>query len=341
MVHSTLPPHVSSVIDETKALMRQHVPEGPLLSLCEQRLGLLEENVHSQVQAPFIDAPYFLGLGFGSTPPKSRDVAVLCTLIYLGCDLLDDLHDHEIPQDKHSAAYASLSGILFLSSLAPLAIGKVFGKADPRVYLTHQLMAEGLKRMAGGQVRDIGSRFNPNLSAEEVEASAVAKSGEGLALFCHLSSLLSNQDEEVQKNCAQFGRAVDTALQIVSDLDDLLEKPTSNDLQEGTLTLPLALHFLKLEEKEKEFFCRVWRESAKSPEARRLLQDSLRQSGAVTHAALRIENYCAEARNALKSIPLTKNSQSALLNLIDKISCCGEFYQSHLKKTKAPVLMGM
>ena len=339
-------PHLSMVIDDSKALVRTHVPTGVLSSLCEQRLNSFEAEVQKLGSAPCIDVPYFLCRGLCEDEKKSRAAAVLGTFVYLGCDILDDLHDHELPSSGHSPAHVSLAGSLFLSTLPTLAISDFLSSTDPKSFIACEAVAKSLLTMARGQTRDIESRFNPNLSVEEIEETIILKSGEEMALFCRLSAILADQNEEVQQSCAQFGRDLATALQIVSELTDIFEETTSNDLREGTLTLPLALHFLRLGKGEKDSFCRVWRKSSKDQGVRRTLQNHLKESGALAHSALMIEAYCEKAGKTLGSLTLHPESRAPLEDLLERISQYAVFHlQSFLKKTSqleiSTTLMGM
>ena len=266
-------------------------------------------------------------LGFPKTP---KNPAVLSTFIYLGCDILDDLHDNELPRDQkeYSPACASLAGSLLLSTMPVLVIGEFFDSEDARRFLACRIVGESLLKMAEGQSKDIQSRFNADLSVEEIEANVIAKSGEEMALFCRLAALAASQDIPIQQACAQWGRNLATALQIASDLADLFEETTSNDLQQGTFTVPLALHFLRLEKEEKTLFSQLWRQSSQDSEARRLVQTALRESGAVAHTALMIETACERAGESLKTIPLDPPSKEKLAALIEQVSCCS---LSHLQ----------
>lgn len=340
--------HLPVVIANTKSFMRRHVPAGSLVSLCEQKLAFFEEQVLKQGMAPCVDVPYHLCHGFSQNTKKSQMVGLVSTCIYLGCDILDDLHDNELGpvQKQYSPAHVSLAGSLLLSTVPILAIGEFFDAADTRSHAACQVMAESFLKMAHGQVSDIQSRFNADFSVAEIESNVIAKSGEEMALFCNLAALAADQDIPTQQTCTQFGRDLATALQIISDLTDLFEETVSNDLQQGTLTIPLALHLLGLEKAEKSLFCKLWRQSSHDPEARRLLQAALRESGALAHTALMIESYCDKARKTLESLPLQKKSWENLAVLIEKASRYAFFHlQSFVKKSSdfqiTNTLMGM
>ena len=163
--------YLSLVINSTRAFMRKHISAGPLLSLCEQRLDLFEKEVLQQGMAPCIDVPYHLCHGLSQDAEKSRTAAVLSTFIYLGCDILDDLHDNELPRDQkeYSPACASLAGSLLLSTMPVLVIGEFFDSEDARRFLACRIVGESLLKMAEGQSKDIQSRFNADLSVEEIE----------------------------------------------------------------------------------------------------------------------------------------------------------------------------
>ena len=299
-------------------LIRKHTSPGIIQNLCQKRLNLFAGEAREQGFAPCIDFPYHLARGLGASADKAEAVSVLSTLIYLGCDLLDDFHDNDLPQDteEYSAPQVTLASSIFLSVLPTLAASQYLVSADAMEAC--RLIAEALAVMAAGQSRDVQSRFNPKLSVEEIEDNIRAKSGEELALFGRLSALVSDKNQA--DSLARFGAHTATALQIASDLTDLFSAPASKDLKEGVFTIPLALHWLRLPEKEKPFFLRVWRESALNPATRQVLCNFLRESGAAAHTAFMIETFLHRGEKELSSLPLQGDSLHGLQALIEKIS---------------------
>ncbi|MDO8519490.1 MAG: polyprenyl synthetase family protein [Deltaproteobacteria bacterium] len=315
--------------------------------LCEQRADRLEAELKKQGRAPCLELPYLLSLGFSGDISKARKAAALSGFIYLGCDILDDLHDNELPEDQKnlSPALISLAGSLLLTSLPTMAIARFFDDEKSR-FAACQAVSEALMVMAQGQSKDILSRFDGNLSVEDMEASVAAKSGEEMALFCRFAALMAGQDEKTVRDCMQLGRDLSVALQIISDLTDIYENSISTDLGQGTLTIPLALHLLRLAPKEKDSFIGLWKESGKNPAARFSLQQMLKNSGGVAHASMMIESYSEKALLTLNSLPLGQVARNGLEELIETISryAIGHLHDYFEKTGDAPMsarLMGM
>lgn len=324
--NQAFPQSISVIIEKTRQVIRRHASPGKIQTLCAQRLDLFDEETRKQGFAPCIDFPYHLARGLGAEAAKAEAVSVLCTLIYLGCDLLDDLHDHDLPEDRaeYTVPHVTLASSVFLSVLPTLAVVEFFAPSQPEQMEACRLIAEALALMAAGQSMDVRSRFNTALSVEEVQASISAKSGEEMALFCRLAALVSRKD--FMENAAEFGRQLAMALQMASDLTDLFS-PIGKDLKEGTFTVPLALHVLRLEKEEKSFFMRVWHESALNPEARRHLGTALQKSGAAAHTAFMIETFLTRGEKELAALPLEADSVDRLRAILEEI---GNYSLVHL-----------
>lgn len=340
--------HIPIVLARARAMMQRHLPQGSLISLCDARLGMLEGDIRRQGHAPCMDVPYFLCRGLGGDDESSLAAGALSAFIYLGCDILDDLHDGELPAGRTglSPAHASLAASILLHTLPVLAMAELFDSSDQMGFAACRLLAETLQPMAAGQARDIESRFNADSCVEEAEAIVAAKSGEEMALFCGLGAILAGRDDLAQKGVALFGRSLGSALQIASDISDIFEDESSNDLEVGTFTIPLALHFLRLEGKQQISFRRTWQESGRDQKARRLLQAALKDSGALAHSALMIEGHCERAREALKALPLEQGPRIRLEGFVEGLSGCAiiplrSFLNMEGAKGPALRLMGM
>ncbi|MBI2343268.1 MAG: polyprenyl synthetase family protein [Deltaproteobacteria bacterium] len=325
-----LQPQHRVVLRAVREHLRRCIPAGPLTALCERWLTQLEDHLQEHGSAPCIDVPYLVAQGLGANAEKTRTVAVFATSIFLGCDLLDDFHDQAWPRELRSASVntVSLAGSLLLSVIPTLVIAEIPDLSDAGRFHACRMVAEYLQRMAGGQADDLRSPWNPELSIDATQSRMMAKSGEEMALFCHFSALVTGCDAHLQQECAQFGREMAMALQIISDLTDLFEKPVSTDLQQGTGTLPLALHLARLETGARKAFCGLWRESAHSPAARRRLQWAMCDSGAVAHAAVMIESYGERAKERLHGLPLHPASQHALQ---EEIATLSRYALAHLQ----------
>lgn len=336
---------ISVVVDDADFFLQKHVQSRTLLSLYQQRLKIFADQAEKQGFAPCIDVPYFLCLGLSQDNEKSRRLALLSTLVFLGCDLLDDFHDgdlHVVPNTS-SVAQVTLASSVLLSALPALVASEFFGKESSVVC---QSVARSLLVMAQGQEQDVLSRFNPDFSIEDVEEIVRAKSGEEVALFSRLVAQVLNQSVEKEEACAEFGRHLGVALQIASDVSDIFEAPLSQDLRQGTLTIPLALYLLRLTQEERELFCKQWRQGSQNTTTHEWVRDTLEKSGALAHTAFLIESHCGKAAVILKELQLDADSLAYLENLMKKVSDYSvfhleKFFKIPSRKNKmAGVLMG-
>lgn len=316
----------SSVIKKSTYLIKKHILPDSLLFFCQKRLDLLTKRIHEKVIPPCIEIPYLLSYGLCYDQQRAENVATLCTFFYLGCDLLDDWHDNALPAEEQcSPSTVSLAVSLFLHSLPIQTLGEFCGAEKERCFFACQALAACLQKMAIGQMSDLHSHFQIDCSAEQAEATVITKSGEEMALFCSLGALLTGSEESIRSQCSAFGRFFGVSLQLVSDVMDIFDN-RSNDLKNGTCTMPLALHLLRLKEEDKRKFCQLWKQSFTDPLLQRRLQNELLDSGALAHTAIIIEDYCEKAREELMQLPIKIEERSALEEKIEVILQYAIFY---------------
>ena len=101
-----------------------------------------------------------------------------------------------------------------------------------------------------GELRQIASRGNYNLTEEEYYAIIDGKTAELCACACHLGAYYSNAGDTVVAALERFGRSLGMAFQIADDLLDLLGeedttgKSLGTDLEKQKATLPV-IHALQ------------------------------------------------------------------------------------------------
>ena len=137
-------PYISGVINRTRRFLQEKAPSDGIRLLCEQRLDLFQGRVKNQGFAPSIDIPYLVSYGLTGDSNRSESISVLCTLLYLGSDLLDDLHDREpsLLHDHHSTGQITLVASLLLSALPTIAVARFNSPSDPRSVRAYRMIAE-------------------------------------------------------------------------------------------------------------------------------------------------------------------------------------------------------
>src|SRR5262249_35282605 len=119
------------------------------------------------------------------------------SLFHLGLNICDDLADGELP--AHWAGYRPseihLVSVAMLAPLPQLLLADLDAPAATREAMQLAL-ARGLLRMGVGQYCDINTAGSADVSANDVEESVAAKSGEELAIYATLAAQLAGASSD-------------------------------------------------------------------------------------------------------------------------------------------------
>jgi octaprenyl-diphosphate synthase len=120
-----------------------------------------------------------------------------------------------------------------------------------------QVLANATNVIAEGEVQQLMNLHDATLTEEgylEVIRSKTAKLFEASA---RIPAILSQQPQEIEAACAEFGLALGTAFQVIDDVLDyegesaVLGKNLGDDLREGKTTLPLIFAMQNCSPEEK------------------------------------------------------------------------------------------
>jgi octaprenyl-diphosphate synthase len=136
-----------------------------------------------------------------------------------------------------------------------------------------------------------------------------------------LGAILGKADAATEEACADFGRRLGTAFQLVDDLLDYegrseeLGKNVGDDIREGKATLPILLAMARCSPEEREML----REAISTGEVERLNQiiDVVRRTGAIEATRDAAEDEIARARANLDVLPAGR-ARDALLELCSR-----------------------
>ena len=312
--------NIDFIFQKTDRFFNQYLLSDLLRRILKNRLIDLKKNRQFQKWAPCIDIPYHLSLGLSHSLNQSRELGVLTTLLFLGCDLLDDLHDQDLYKSEscYSSAQLSLSSTVLLTVLPNLVLRKLMNLSVSKSFALLKTISDSLLVMAAGQFQDL-SLVNPyTIQPNDIEAMVLKKSGEELSLFCRLAAKIASVSPTIEQKCADFGKFLGTALQISSDVFDLFWASQSKDLRHGSLTLPIALHLVRIE--KKEAFLQLLKRSRHVKSARAKIKNNLTSSGSIEHTAVFVEFYCEKARQVLNALKFEHKIHRSLEKLINKIS---------------------
>jgi len=180
------------------------------------------------------------------------------------------------------------------------------------------VLAEATNVIAEGEVLQLMNMHDPDLSVDDYLRVIRYKTAKLFEASARLGAVLANAGPDMEEACANYGRSLGTAFQLVDDLLDYegdslsMGKMVGDDLREGKPTLPLLLAMARCNDDERQ----LMRDAIEHGHTSRL-EDILaivRRTGALqaTREAARAE--ADKACQALSSLP-DSNARKALLEL--------------------------
>ena len=181
-----------------------------------------------------------------------------------------------------------------------------------------EVLADATNVIAEGEVLQLMNMHDPDLSVEDYLRVIRYKTAKLFEASARLGAVLADAGHAVEEACADYGRSLGTAFQLVDDLLDYegdalsMGKTVGDDLREGKPTLPLLLAMSRCSEDERQ----LMRHAIEHGHTSRLddILTIVRRTGALqaTREAARAE--AGKACAALSSLPDT-SARKALLEL--------------------------
>lgn len=315
------------VLAEARALVSRGAGSAAQRRLLEVALDGLAPVVEQDGPLLFMEVPLAVHAAAGGGGAPAVRLAAVCSLVFLGADVLDDLADGDLRPgwEAFSPGELTLGAATLLSALAPLAVAEL-GLPPVTTAALHRTLALGLLRMAAGQHEDLRSTAFPvEVTPDSIEAAVAGKSGEEFAMFCSLAAQAAGASPEVASHYAAMGKAIGTGGQIASDCFELLEDPAARDLRRGALTLPLALHLERLAGEQRTAFRELLERARKEETARESVRREIRAGGALRMTVFAVETHRQRALRELAAANPVGEGRAALHNLIDELSFFGGF----------------
>jgi octaprenyl-diphosphate synthase len=254
----------------------------------------------------------------GYDGPHRYTLAATVEFIHTATLLHDDVVDESAlrrGQQTANALFGNAASVLVGDFLYSRAFQMMVSVDRMRVL---DVLADATNVIAEGEVLQLMNMHDPDTSVEAYLRVIRYKTAKLFEASARLGAVLADAPRAIEEACADYGRSLGTAFQLVDDLLDYegdagtLGKNVGDDLREGKPTLPLLVAMARGSADERELI----RDAIRGGEQGRLAQvvEIVRRTGAieVTRDAARKE--ADQARAALRVLPATP-VREALLEL--------------------------
>jgi octaprenyl-diphosphate synthase len=255
---------------------------------------------------------------FGFTGHERFELAATVEFIHTATLLHDDVVDESSlrrGRQTANALFGNAASVLVGDFLYSRAFQMMVGVERMRVL---EVLADATNVIAEGEVLQLMNMHDADLSVDDYLRVIRYKTAKLFEASAQLGAVLAGADSALEQACADYGRALGTAFQLIDDLLDYegdtqaLGKNVGDDLREGKPTLPLLIAMERGTAAERQTI----RHAIEHGESERLndIIAIVRRTGAlaVTREAARQE--ADKARNAICVLPATE-AREALLEL--------------------------
>jgi octaprenyl-diphosphate synthase len=286
------------------------------------RVALIEQISHYIVNAggkrirPRLVLLFSEALGFEG--PERYELAAIVEFIHTATLLHDDVVDESALRRGRATAnamFGNAASVLVGDFLYSRAFQMMVSVKSLRVL---DVLADATNVIAEGEVLQLMNMHDPDLAVEDYLQVIRFKTAKLFEASARLGAVLAGADTTLEERCADFGRSLGTAFQLVDDLldyegnSDELGKNVGDDLREGKPTLPLLVAMERAEPAERDLI----RHAIEQGEVQGLPQilTIVRRTGALDATRAAAQGEAERARQALEMLPPSR-ARSALLDL--------------------------
>ena len=215
------------------------------------RVTLIDQISHYIINAggkrirPRLVLLFAEALGFEG--PERYELAAIVEFIHTATLLHDDVVDESALRRGRATANA-----MFGNAASVLVGDFLYSRAFQMMVSVNRLrvldvLADATNVIAEGEVMQLMNMHDPDLAVADYLQVIRFKTAKLFEASARLGAVLACAAPELEESCANFGRSLGTAFQLVDDLldyegnSDELGKNVGDDLREGKPTLPLLL----------------------------------------------------------------------------------------------------
>jgi len=258
-------------------------------------------------------------LGFEG--PETHELAAIVEFIHTATLLHDDVVDESALRRGRATANA-----MFGNAASVLVGDFLYSRAFQMMVSVNRMrvldvLADATNVIAEGEVLQLMNMHDPDLSVADYLQVIRFKTAKLFEASARLGAVLAGAESAVEEACADYGRSLGTAFQLVDDLLDYegksaeLGKNVGNDLREGKPTLPLLLAMERGTAEERAMIRHAIEhgELQKLPEILIVVE----RTGALDATRAAAQDEADRARQALAALPPSR-AREALIDLCDR-----------------------
>ncbi len=255
-------------------------------------------------------------LGFAGE--AKYELAAVVEFIHTATLLHDDVVDESSLRRGRATAnamFGNAASVLVGDFLYSRAFQMMVSVSNMRVL---EVLADATNVIAEGEVLQLMNMHDPDLSLEDYLRVIRFKTAKLFEASARLGAVIARADAATEEACADYGRALGTAFQLVDDLLDYegdssqLGKNVGDDLREGKPTLPLLLAMQRCTDSERKLMRAAIEQGAKAELAQILAV--VRRTGALEATRQAAQDEAAKARQSALRLPPSA-AREALLDL--------------------------
>jgi octaprenyl-diphosphate synthase len=318
VLNSTATPH--EVADPTDAALLR--VDDVIRQRLTSRVALIDQisqyiiNAGGKRIRPRLVLLFSEALGFEGA--ERFELAAIVEFIHTATLLHDDVVDESALRRGRATAnamFGNAASVLVGDFLYSRAFQMMVGVNRMRVL---QVLADATNVIAEGEVLQLMNMHDPDLAVDDYLQVIRYKTAKLFEASARLGAVLAGAPAELEEACADYGRSLGTAFQLVDDLLDYegnsseLGKNVGDDLREGKPTLPLLLALERAAPAEQALI----RHAIEHGEQERLqdILEIVRRTGSLDATRDAAQAESDKARAALAQLPPSR-AREALLDL--------------------------
>lgn len=165
------------------------------------------------------------------------------------------------------------------------------------------ILSDAVKKMSEGELLQIEKSRKLNLSEDIYFEIIRNKTASLLSSACGVGAYSTSKDLNITNEMKSFGEKIGIAFQIKDDLfdygSDKIGKPTGNDIKEKKLTLPIIYTLNKVDKTTRRKLIYILKNENKTAASIKFVIEKVTESGGLTYAEQKMENYRDEALEIL------------------------------------------